>query len=85
MWRSWDHKEQAAEALKLTASDGKRLKVIDEIVKEPLGGAHYNREEAFKLAEKAILKAFKQLQDLPTKELIAQRMEKYANMGEFKG
>tara|TARA_R110002073_G_scaffold72537_1_gene177129 strand:+ start:92635 stop:93588 length:954 start_codon:yes stop_codon:yes gene_type:complete len=85
LWRSWDHKEQAAEALKLTASDGKRLKVIDEIVKEPLGGAHYNREEAFKLAEKAILKAFKQLQDLPTKELIAQRMEKYANMGEFKG
>ena len=85
LWRSWDHKEQAAEALKLTASDGKRLKVIDDIVKEPLGGAHGDREQAFKMTEKAILKAFKQLKDLSLEKLIEERMNKYAEMGVYKG
>ena len=85
LWRSWDHKEQAAEALKLTASDGKKLKVIDDIIKEPLGGAHSNREEAFKITERAILKAFKQLKDLSHDKLIEERMAKYAQMGVFKG
>ena len=85
LWRSWDHKEQAAEALKLTASDGKKLKVIDDIVKEPLGGAHSNREEAFKITERAIVKAFKQLSELSLDKLIEERMAKYAEMGVFKG
>ena len=85
LWRSWDHKEQAAEALKLTASDGKKLKVIDDIIKEPLGGAHSNREEAFKITERAILKAFKQLKELDLDKLIEERMAKYAEMGVFKG
>ena len=83
LWRNWDHKEEAAEALKLTAKDGKRLKVIDEIVKEPLGGAHSDREQAFTLTEKAILKAFKELKEIPTKQLIKQRMNKYADMGVY--
>ena len=85
LWRSWDHKEQAAEALKLTAADGKRLKVIDDIIREPLGGAHGNREEAFKITERAILKAFKQLNELSIDKLIEERMTKYAEMGVFKG
>jgi len=85
LWRSWDHKEQAAEALKLTASDGKKLKVIDDIIKEPLGGAHSNREEAFKITERAILKAFKQLKELNLDKLIEERMAKYAEIGVFKG
>jgi len=83
LWRSWEYKKQAAESLKLTAKDSKKLKVIDAIVKEPLGGAHYNREEAFKLVEASILKAFKELNKLNPKELVEKRMEKYANMGVF--
>jgi acetyl-CoA carboxylase carboxyl transferase subunit alpha len=83
LWRNWEHKEEAAEALKLTAKDGKRLKVIDEIVKEPLGGAHSDRDQAFTMTEKAILKAFNDLKEVPTKELIKQRMDKYANMGVY--
>lgn len=85
LWRSWEYKKQAAEALKLTAKDSKKLKVIDAIVKEPLGGAHYNREEAYKLVQVSILKAFKELNKLNPKELVEKRMEKYANMGVFNG
>lgn len=84
LWRSWDHKEEAAEALKLTAKDAKRLKVIDEIVKEPLGGAHSNREQAFTMTEKAILKAFNELKEIPSKKLVEQRMQKYAEIGVYK-
>jgi acetyl-CoA carboxylase carboxyl transferase subunit alpha len=85
LWRSWEHKEEAAEALKLTASDMKKQKLIDGIIKEPLGGAHYDRETAFKEVEKTILKAYNELKDLSTKELVKQRMDKYCNMGVFKG
>lgn len=84
LWRSWEYKEQAAEALKLTAKDSKKLKVIDTIVKEPVGGAHYNREEAFKLVQTAILKSFKDLKKLSLDKLVDKRMEKYANMGDYK-
>lgn len=84
LWRSWEYKEQAAEALKLTAKDSKKLKVIDTIVKEPVGGAHYNREEAFKLVESSILKTFKDLKRLSLDKLVENRMEKYANMGDYK-
>ncbi len=84
LWRSWDQKEQAAEALKLTAKDGKRLKVIDDIIKEPLGGAHSNRDETFKTVEKTIIKVYNELKELTTKELIEKRMEKYAAMGVYK-
>ncbi|RXP63363.1 acetyl-CoA carboxylase carboxyltransferase subunit alpha [Lutibacter sp. HS1-25] len=85
LWRSWEHKEEAAEALKLTAEDMKKQKLIDGIIKEPIGGAHFDRETAFKEVEKTILKAYDELKDLPVKKLIKQRMDKYLNMGEFKG
>jgi len=85
LWRSWEHKEEAAEALKLTPNDMKKQKLIDGIIKEPLGGAHYDRERAFKEVEKTILKAYNELKDLSPKELVKQRMEKYANMGVYKG
>ena len=84
LWRSWDYKEQAAEALKLTATDMKKLKLIDGIIKEPFGGAHCNREEAFKIVEKQILKAYDELKGLSKDDLVKQRMDKYAKMGEFK-
>jgi acetyl-CoA carboxylase carboxyl transferase subunit alpha len=85
LWRSWEHKEEAAEALKLTAEDMKKQKLIDGIIKEPLGGAHYDRETAFKEVEKTILKAFDELKKLTPEKLVKKRMEKYAEMGVFKG
>ncbi|MBB4119877.1 acetyl-CoA carboxylase carboxyl transferase subunit alpha [Mesonia hippocampi] len=84
LWRSWDHKEQAAEALKLTAKDAKRLKVIDSIVKEPVGGAHSNKEEMFEIMKKVITTSFEELKGLPEKDLIKARMDKYTDMGDFK-
>ncbi len=83
LWRSWEHKETAAEALKLTATDALKLGVVDEIVPEPLGGAHRYKEETFEAVKKAITKAFKQYKNLSPTELVAQRMEKYSKMGEF--
>lgn len=85
LWRSWEHKEEAAEALKLTADDMKKQKLIDGIIKEPLGGAHFDRETAFKEVEKTILKAYDELKNLSADELVKKRMDKYANMGVFKG
>ena len=85
LWRSWEHKEEAAEALKLTAEDMKKQKLIDGIIKEPLGGAHHDRVSAFKGVEKTILKAYDELKDLSEVELVKKRMDKYANMGVFKG
>ena len=84
LWRSWNYKEQAAEALKLTANDGKKLKVIDGIIKEPVGGAHSDRQKTYKAVEHAIKKAYADLKSLSTSELVEKRMEKYANIGVFK-
>ncbi|WNH12857.1 acetyl-CoA carboxylase carboxyltransferase subunit alpha [Thalassobellus suaedae] len=85
LWRSWEYKEQAAEALKLTAIDMKKLKLVDEIIKEPLGGAHRNREKTFLAVRNAISKSFDQLKNLSPKDLVSQRMEKYTQMGVYKG
>ena len=84
LWRSWEYKEEAAEALKLTAKDMSRQKLIDGIIKEPLGGAHTDREKTYKAVEMAIKKAYKELSGLSTEKLIEQRMDKYANMGVYK-
>jgi acetyl-CoA carboxylase carboxyl transferase subunit alpha len=84
LWRSWEYKEQAAEALKLTSYDMKKQNLVDDIIPEPLGGAHFDREAAFKKVEEYILKGFNELKDLSTDELVAKRMDKYSKMGEFK-
>ena len=52
LWRSWDYKERAAEVLKLTPEDMKKNKLIDKIIKEPLGGAHQNRNKVFNTVKK---------------------------------
>ena len=85
LWRSWEYKEQAADALKLTANDMKKAKLIDRIIKEPLGGAHYDREEAFASVQAEILKTFKVLDKLSPEELIDQRHQKFDEMGVFNG
>ncbi len=85
LWRSWEFKEQAADALKLTATDMKKLGIVDEIIKEPLGGAHQDREKTFSSVSTAILKTFEALKNLSPKDLVNQRMEKYTNIGVYKG
>ena len=75
LWRSWEFKEQAAEALKLTATDMKKLKLIDEIVKEPLGGAHSDKENTYLTVAKTISKTYEQLKKLSPTELVEKRME----------
>lgn len=84
LWRSWEYKEIAAEALKLTAKDMKKQKLIDEIVKEPLGGAHSNREETFEAVKNAIISSYDEFKNLSPKELVNKRIDKYLDMGVFK-
>ena len=81
LWRSWEHKENAAEALKLTSKDMLKYKLIDKIIKEPLGGAHFDKEETFNQVKKEILSSFKRIQKLGTKERIDRRREKFISMG----
>ena len=83
LWRSWEFKEQAAAALKLTGSDMKNLKLIDGIIQEPLGGAHTDREGAFKAVQEQILTAFDELKELNDTDLVSKRMDKYAQMGVY--
>ncbi len=85
LWRSWEYKEVAAEALKLTATDMKKLTLIDEIIKEPLGGAHRNPDKMFEIAKDKITECHNSLKNLSPTELIEKRMEKYSNMGVYKG
>ena len=84
LWRTWEYKERAADALKLTAKDMKANGLIDEIIKEPLGGAHHDREMMFNTVRKVILDAYKELKKLPADRLIEKRMDKYLNMGVYK-
>jgi|TARA_Y100000385_G_C13109176_1_gene651090 acetyl-CoA carboxylase carboxyl transferase subunit alpha len=83
LWRSWEYKEQAADALKLTAKDMKRMKLVDEIIKEPLGGAHKDRDKTFLSVSNAIVKSYNEFKNLSPKELVAKRMDKYSKMGVF--
>ncbi|MEM7572234.1 MAG: acetyl-CoA carboxylase carboxyltransferase subunit alpha [Bacteroidota bacterium] len=83
LWRSWDHKETAAEALKLTAEHMLDFGIIDEIIKEPVGGAHNAPEEMVKRLKRQIKKALTQLQTMDPDERIAARIEKYTRIGQY--
>ena len=85
LWRSWEHKETAAEALKLTSKDMLKHKLIDKIIKEPLGGAHYDREETFKSVRKELLSTFKKLNKIEPEKRIEQRRDKFIAMGNYDG
>ncbi|HZW78246.1 MAG TPA: acetyl-CoA carboxylase carboxyltransferase subunit alpha [Flavobacteriaceae bacterium] len=85
LWRSWEFKEQAAASLKLTATDMKQLKLIDEIIQEPLGGAHSDKETTYATVAKAITDNYNSLKTLSVSSLIEKRMEKYLDMGDFRG
>lgn len=81
LWRSWEHKEIAAEALKLTSKDMLKNKLIDKIIKEPLGGAHFDREATYENVKKEILSALKCIQKLDKRIRIDNRREKFIAMG----
>lgn len=81
LWRSWDKKETAAEQLKLTATDMKGFGLVDEIVPEPLGGAHWDYAEAAKLLKQEILRALAEIKPVEPKQRIRNRIEKYGKMG----
>ncbi|OFY71866.1 MAG: acetyl-CoA carboxylase carboxyltransferase subunit alpha [Bacteroidetes bacterium RIFCSPLOWO2_12_FULL_37_12] len=83
LWRSWDYKEQAAEALKLTAKDMLEQKLIDDIIPEPLGGAHANPQQMVETMRKVLVKELKELSAIPSNLLIQKRIEKFSNMGLF--
>lgn len=85
LWRSWDFKEQAAEALKLTAEDMTGFGLVDGIIKEPLGGAHTNIKWQSNEIKKVISKTLDELNALSTEERISKRIEKFCNMGVVKG
>jgi acetyl-CoA carboxylase carboxyl transferase subunit alpha len=83
LWRSWEYKEQAAEALRLTANDLLAQKIIDRIVPEPPGGAHRNPQQAAAVLKDTLLEELHPLLKMKTDKLIEQRIEKFSAMGEW--
>ncbi len=83
LWRSWDYKQIAADALKLTPKDMKYHELIDGIIKEPLGGAHTNPEETFEIVKQEIKKNIADLKKIENKKLIENRINKFTAMGKY--
>ncbi len=81
LWRSWDFKETAAEALKLSATDMLGNGLIDGIIKEPLGGAHNNPQQMFDTLKEELLKMLADLRKMTVEEMVAKRIEKFSGMG----
>jgi acetyl-CoA carboxylase carboxyl transferase subunit alpha len=85
LFRSWEYKEQAAEALKLTANDLTEHKIVDRIVPEPQGGAHRNHKQAAEFLKEAILDELKPLEKTSPEKFLDQRIKKYSAMGYWEG
>lgn len=83
LWRSWDYKEKAAEALKLTAEDMLKNKLIDGVIKEPLGGAHYDPAGMYTTLKSELLTLLSDLKKKSVDKLIEERIEKFASMGVY--
>jgi acetyl-CoA carboxylase carboxyl transferase subunit alpha len=83
LWRTWDFKEQAAEALKLTALDMQGNGLVDGIIPEPLGGAHLNPSLAIDIVKKTILETINELQQISPTQRINQRVDKFSGMGVY--
>jgi acetyl-CoA carboxylase carboxyl transferase subunit alpha len=83
LWRSWDYKEQAAEALKLTATDLLEQKIIDRIIPEPLGGAHKNHKQAADNLKKALIEELDELVKIKKDKLVQNRIDKFGSMGPY--
>lgn len=83
LWRSWEHKEKAAEALKLTATDMLANKLIDDVIPEPLGGAHENTNETYSIFKEFLVKELNSIIATDPDMLVKTRIEKFSRMGEF--
>lgn len=81
LWRSWDHKEEAAEALKLTPQDMTKFKLVDGIIKEPIGGAHMAPFEMAEILKKELLTGIKALSKIDPETRIMNRIDKFSKMG----
>jgi acetyl-CoA carboxylase carboxyl transferase subunit alpha len=84
LWRSWDYKEIAADALKLTSADMKKNGLVDEVIKEPSNGAHRNPEKMFEIVRKNITKYIKELTPIDANQRMNDRIEKFCRMGVWK-
>ncbi|HMS65223.1 MAG TPA: acetyl-CoA carboxylase carboxyltransferase subunit alpha [Ignavibacteria bacterium] len=84
LWRSWDFKEQAADALKLTSKDMLKFKIIDRIIDEPVGGAHRNHQEAADRLKKALLEEIDIVSKIKSDKLLDNRIKKFGEMGFWK-
>ncbi len=81
LWRTWEFKEQAAEALKLTATDMKANGLVDDIIPEPLGGAHLKWDEMSEILKNTILKEIKDLEKISPAKRVSKRIDKFCSMG----
>jgi acetyl-CoA carboxylase carboxyl transferase subunit alpha len=81
LWRSWEHKEKAANALKLTPEDMLKQNLVDGIIKEPSGGAHSDIPGVHELVKKEVVKHLKALAKIPANKLVDSRIEKFCSMG----
>lgn len=84
LWRSWDYKEQAAEALKLTSEDMLKLGIIDRIIDEPPGGAHRDHDMAAELLKRALIEELNQVSKMKKDKLLDMRVKKFGEMGFWK-
>lgn len=84
LWRSWDFKEQAADALKLTSKDMQKHKIIDRIIDEPIGGAHRNHQEAAEILKKALVEEIETVGKIKKDKLLDSRIRKFGEMGYWK-
>ncbi len=81
LWRTWDKKEIAAEQLRLTATDMKGFGLVDEIVSEPLGGAHWDYDDAAQRLKSSIKNSLAEIEKISITDRVNNRINKYCNMG----
>ena len=85
LWKHRKHAPEAAEAMKLAAPDLKKLKLIDEVIPEPIGGAHHDHQATANNFQAVILRQIEELQKLPVNELLDQRYAKFRSFGDWQG
>ncbi len=81
LWRSWDKKEIAAEQLKLTGKDMLAFGLVDDVIPEPIGGAHWDYDEAAEMLKNYLIPAIQSLKQIPADERVQRRIEKFGKMG----
>jgi acetyl-CoA carboxylase carboxyl transferase subunit alpha len=81
LWKTWDYKERAAEALKLTSTEMLKNKLIDGVIKEPLGGAHQDPVAMASTLKKQLIKDIKVLKEMDVNVMVSERIDKFCNMG----